>query len=80
MSVSAVKSRVQRGREHLRQMLERCCEIALDARGAPMSCELRPDGILPPGCCCDQPGAASSPAAAGHQTTPDTAAPSDADH
>jgi RNA polymerase sigma-70 factor (ECF subfamily) len=52
LSVSAVKSRVQRGREHLRQLLERCCEIALDARGAPMSCEMRPDGVLPAGCCC----------------------------
>jgi RNA polymerase sigma-70 factor, ECF subfamily len=53
LSISAVKSRVQRGREHLRQMLERCCEIALDARGAPVSCQRRPDGVLPPGCCCD---------------------------
>jgi RNA polymerase sigma-70 factor (ECF subfamily) len=52
VSVSAVKSRVQRGRDQLRQMLERCCEIGLDARGAPVSCELRPDGRLPPGCCC----------------------------
>ncbi len=57
LSVSAVKSRVQRGRQHLRQMLERCCEIALDARGAPMSCQLRPDGVLPPNCCCEQSGA-----------------------
>jgi RNA polymerase sigma-70 factor, ECF subfamily len=50
LSVSGVKSRVQRGREHLRDMLERCCEFALDARGAPVSCEVRPDGILPSGC------------------------------
>jgi RNA polymerase sigma-70 factor, ECF subfamily len=55
LSVSAVKSRVQRGRDLLRQMLERCCQIGLDARGAPMSCEVRPDGVLPPGCCCDRP-------------------------
>jgi RNA polymerase sigma-70 factor, ECF subfamily len=57
LSVSAVKSRVQRGREQLRQMLERCCEIGLDARGAPMTCEVRPDGVLPPGCCCERPAA-----------------------
>jgi RNA polymerase sigma-70 factor (ECF subfamily) len=51
LSVSGVKSRVQRGRKELKAMLERCCEIALDARGAPVSCEVRPDGVLPPGCC-----------------------------
>lgn len=33
ISVSGMKSRVQRGREQLRRMLEQCCEIALDARG-----------------------------------------------
>lgn len=32
-SVSAMKSRVQRGRAQLRQQFEDCCEIALDARG-----------------------------------------------
>jgi RNA polymerase sigma-70 factor (ECF subfamily) len=51
VSVSAVKSRVQRGRDLLRQSLERCCAIGLDARGAPVSCEVRPDGELPAGCC-----------------------------
>ena len=33
VSTSAMKSRVQRGRAQLREMFERCCEIALDARG-----------------------------------------------
>ena len=33
ISISGMKSRVQRGREQLRQMLVRCCEIAVDARG-----------------------------------------------
>jgi RNA polymerase sigma-70 factor (ECF subfamily) len=42
VSISAVKSRVQRGRDLLRQSLERCCEIGLDARGTPVSCEVRP--------------------------------------
>jgi RNA polymerase sigma-70 factor (ECF subfamily) len=33
ISLSGMKSRVQRGREQLRRMFEQCCEIALDARG-----------------------------------------------
>jgi len=53
LSLSGVKSRVQRGREQLRLMLDRCCLIALDARGAPVSCEVREDGVLPAGCCHD---------------------------
>jgi RNA polymerase sigma-70 factor (ECF subfamily) len=53
LSVSGVKSRVQRGRAQLRAMLERCCEIALDARGAPVGCEVRPDGNPPAGCGCE---------------------------
>lgn len=33
ISVSGMKSRVQRGRGQLRQMLVHCCEIAIDVRG-----------------------------------------------
>lgn len=33
ISLSGMKSRVQRGREQLRQMLVRCCEIDVDVRG-----------------------------------------------
>jgi RNA polymerase sigma-70 factor (ECF subfamily) len=33
VSVSGMKSRVQRGRRLLRELFEACCEIALDARG-----------------------------------------------
>jgi RNA polymerase sigma-70 factor (ECF subfamily) len=33
ISVSGMKSRVQRGREKLRAVLERCCHVALDTRG-----------------------------------------------
>jgi RNA polymerase sigma-70 factor (ECF subfamily) len=33
ISVSGMKSRVQRGRAQLRALFEQCCEIALDARG-----------------------------------------------
>lgn len=35
ISVSGMKSRVQRGREQLRAMFDACCEIAIDARGKP---------------------------------------------
>ena len=38
ISISGVKSRVQRGREHLRKMLTDCCEISLDARHAIVDC------------------------------------------
>lgn len=33
ISVSGMKSRVQRGRAQLRRLFDECCEIALDARG-----------------------------------------------
>src|SRR6185312_9496618 len=33
ISVSGMKSRVQRGRAQLRELFELCCEIAVDARG-----------------------------------------------
>lgn len=51
ISVSGMKSRVQRGRARLREALEGCCEIALDARGRVMACQPRPDGRAPGGCC-----------------------------
>lgn len=35
ISVSGMKSRVQRGRSQLRVLFDRCCEIAIDARGKP---------------------------------------------
>jgi RNA polymerase sigma-70 factor (ECF subfamily) len=38
ISISGVKSRVQRGREQLRKMLVDCCEISLDARHAIIDC------------------------------------------
>ena len=41
ISVSGMKSRVQRGREQLRQMLARCCDIAVDARGGVTDFRLR---------------------------------------
>ena len=42
ISVSGMKSRVQRGRAQLREMFERCCEIAVDARGKVTDFTARP--------------------------------------
>lgn len=47
ISLSGMKSRVQRGRQQLRRSLEECCHIALDARGRVVACEPRADGRLP---------------------------------
>ena len=41
ISLSGMKSRVQRGREQLRQMLVRCCEIDVDVRGGVSDFHLR---------------------------------------
>jgi len=38
ISVSGMKSRVQRGREKLRELLDACCRIGLDARGRVIDC------------------------------------------
>jgi RNA polymerase sigma-70 factor (ECF subfamily) len=42
ISLSGMKSRVQRGRVELRKMLDLCCEIRLDARGRVITCDPRP--------------------------------------
>lgn len=47
ISLSGMKSRVQRGRQKLRAALEDCCHIALDSRRHVIGCEPRPDGKLP---------------------------------
>jgi RNA polymerase sigma-70 factor (ECF subfamily) len=52
ISLSGMKSRVQRGRAELKRMLEDCCEIALDARGKVLSCEPRSKGPSDPDCEC----------------------------
>ncbi len=51
ISLSGMKSRVQRGRQQIREMLQACCEIALDARGHVLSYDRRPDGNAPVNCC-----------------------------
>ncbi|MCE3222622.1 MAG: sigZ [Nitrospira sp.] len=44
LSLSGMKSRVQRGRKQLRQMLDACCLIQLDRRGGVAEYERRPKG------------------------------------
>ena len=51
ISLSGMKSRVQRGRQQIREMLQACCEIALDARGHVLSYDRRVDGKVPESCC-----------------------------
>jgi RNA polymerase sigma-70 factor (ECF subfamily) len=51
ITLAAMKSRVLRGRERLRALLEACCEFALDARGGIVRCAQRVDAEIPPGCC-----------------------------
>src|SRR5829696_2206086 len=46
ISLSGMKSRVQRGRTRLGELLVQCCALSLDGRGLPM------DYAPPPGCDC----------------------------
>lgn len=50
LSVSGMKSRVQRARLHLRTALDDCCRIALDRRGGVISYEARTDQCGPSEC------------------------------
>jgi RNA polymerase sigma-70 factor (ECF subfamily) len=50
VSVSGMKSRVQRGRERIRAMFEECCEISLDCRGRVVGCEAREISQIPEDC------------------------------
>lgn len=43
LSVSGMKSRVQRGRAQLRELFDQCCKLALDVRGRVIACEPRPN-------------------------------------
>jgi arsenate reductase (glutaredoxin) len=57
ISLSGAKSRVQRGREKLRALLDECCKIGVDARGRVIDCEPR----LPSGCRCKSEWASGVP-------------------
>jgi len=50
ISLSGVKSRVQRGRERIRAMFSECCEISLDARGHVRECSPRSLEPVPEDC------------------------------
>lgn len=50
VSLSGMKSRVQRGRRRLAELLGQCCALTLDVRGVPM------DYTAPPRCDCSDPG------------------------
>ena len=50
VSVSGMKSRVQRGRERIRRMFEACCEISVDCRGRVTDCTPRALDEVPSDC------------------------------
>lgn len=50
VSLSGMKSRVQRGRDKIRAMFEECCEISLDCRGRVVQCEPRGSDQAPEDC------------------------------
>jgi RNA polymerase sigma-70 factor (ECF subfamily) len=50
VSLSGMKSRVQRGREKIREMFEECCEISVDCRGRVVNCEARDLDQVPEDC------------------------------
>lgn len=59
VSISGMKSRVQRGRAQLRQMLVTCCAIAVDVRGGVSDFHLREPGA------CGTPLPATTPGTCG---------------
>jgi RNA polymerase sigma-70 factor, ECF subfamily len=50
ISLSGMKSRVQRGREKIRDMFEQCCRISVDARGKVTDCRPRALEEVPEDC------------------------------
>lgn len=50
VSLSGMKSRVQRGRERIRHMFEECCEVSTDARGHVLECKPRALEQIPEDC------------------------------
>lgn len=50
LSLSGMKSRVQRGREKIRAMFEECCELSFDCRGRIITCVARPISEVPEDC------------------------------
>jgi RNA polymerase sigma-70 factor (ECF subfamily) len=50
ISLSGMKSRVQRGRAKIRAMFDECCRISLDCRGRVVACEPRSIDEIPSDC------------------------------
>ena len=50
ISLSGMKSRVQRGREKIRDMFDECCKISVDCRGRVVECEARAPEEIPEDC------------------------------
>jgi len=50
VSLSGLKSRVQRGRSKIRRMFEECCQISVDCRGRVIECEARELAEVPADC------------------------------
>jgi RNA polymerase sigma-70 factor (ECF subfamily) len=50
ISLSGMKSRVQRGRDKIREMFEECCQISVDCRGRVVECESRSLEEIPEDC------------------------------
>lgn len=50
VSLSGLKSRVQRGREKIRSLFEECCRISVDCRGRVIECEPRSLDEVPADC------------------------------
>jgi RNA polymerase sigma-70 factor (ECF subfamily) len=50
VSLSGMKSRVQRGRERIRAMFDQCCEMSLDGRGKVTGCTPRDESEIPVDC------------------------------
>ncbi|HEX2875180.1 MAG TPA: sigma-70 family RNA polymerase sigma factor [Polyangiaceae bacterium] len=50
VSLSGLKSRVQRGRDKIRRMFEECCQISVDCRGRVIQCEARSLDEVPEDC------------------------------
>jgi RNA polymerase sigma-70 factor (ECF subfamily) len=53
VSISGMKSRVQRGRRQLKAVLEECCRIQLDQRGGIVGYDRRKPGSCDPCDRCD---------------------------
>jgi RNA polymerase sigma-70 factor (ECF subfamily) len=74
LSNSGMKSRVQRGRGRLRDMLVQCCAIAVDVRGGVSDFHARGAGACSPPAASGEPSACGGTACA---SPPDTPAASD---